>query len=233
MKYRNTHVQKSSFQIIIEYLALILFITFLPTFIILSFASPYAVPYYTLIAVFVIFLAVKKTAVCAVFLLPVLLLGKCDGGHVEFVNAVSEKIMCGSDRFLEVETVDLSPKRGSYTTARPEWYCVDESGERTEFNGDAGLAINMGIYLGIGIILLLIAQFIKKTMFVHHNSVHYEGRMEHDQNEIKPLDEKSQMKIFELLSKNRKIEAIKVYREATGQGLKECKEAVEKMYPKG
>ena len=43
------------------------------------------------------------------------------------------------------------------------------------------------------------------------------------------IPESKRRELMELLSQGRKIEAIKVYREATGFGLKESKEAVEAM----
>jgi hypothetical protein len=43
------------------------------------------------------------------------------------------------------------------------------------------------------------------------------------------IDPKTQQKIIDMLGKGRKIEAIKLFREATAAGLKEAKEAIEDL----
>ncbi|MBI3099817.1 MAG: ribosomal protein L7/L12 [Planctomycetes bacterium] len=44
-----------------------------------------------------------------------------------------------------------------------------------------------------------------------------------------PLTEEGRAAVLDLIRQNRKIEAIKAYREKTGSGLKEAKDAVEAM----
>jgi ribosomal protein L7/L12 len=43
------------------------------------------------------------------------------------------------------------------------------------------------------------------------------------------MDQEDKTKLAELITSGRKIEAIKLYREATGEGLKEAKEDVETL----
>lgn len=43
------------------------------------------------------------------------------------------------------------------------------------------------------------------------------------------MDQEDKTKLAEMIMKGRKIEAIKFYREATGEGLKEAKEDVETL----
>jgi hypothetical protein len=46
---------------------------------------------------------------------------------------------------------------------------------------------------------------------------------------IDPLDADPDAEVLDLLSRGRKIEAIKAYRERTGAGLKEAKDAVDRI----